>query len=77
MCQNLKQLKPVDLNEVWETEPHHFTPWLTKEENLTLLGKTLGIGLELETQEINVGDFRNLFHSLLEKMPVIRMVADP
>ena len=58
MCQNLKQLTPVDLNEVWETEPNHFTPWLAKEENLTLLGKTLGMELELEAQEINVGDFR-------------------
>ena len=44
MCQNLKQLTPVKLSEVWETEPQHFTPWLAKEENLTLLGKTLGIG---------------------------------
>ena len=58
MCQNLKQLTPVGLDEVWETEPQHFTPWLAQEENLTLLGKTLGIELELEAQEINVGDFR-------------------
>ena len=43
---------------LWETEPQHFTPWLAQEENLTLLGKTLGIELELEAQEINVGDFR-------------------
>lgn len=58
MCQNLKQLTPVDLSEVWETEPQHFTPWLAKEENLTLLGKALGIELELEAQEVNVGGFR-------------------
>ena len=45
MCQNLKQLTPVDLSEIWETEPQHFTPWLAKEENLTLLGKALGIEL--------------------------------
>ena len=58
MCQNLKQLTPVDLSEVWETEPQHFTPWLAQEENLTLLGETLGIDLELEAQEVNVGGFR-------------------
>ena len=58
MCQNLKELTPVELSEVWETEPQHFTPWLAKEENLTLLGKTLGMELELEAQEINVGGFR-------------------
>ena len=51
-------INACDLNEVWETEPNHFTPWLAKEENLTLLGKNLGMELELEAQEINVGDFR-------------------
>ena len=58
MCQNLKQLTLVDLNKVWKTEPHHFTPWLAKEENLTLLGEALGMELELDAQEINVGGFR-------------------
>ena len=58
MCQNLKQLTPVNLSEVWETEPQHFTPWLAQEENLTLLGETLGMDLELEAQEKNVGGFR-------------------
>ena len=58
MCQNLKSLTPVDLSTVWETEPQHFTPWLAQEENLTRLGETLGIDLELEAQEINIGGFR-------------------
>ena len=58
MYQDLKQLTPVDLSEVWETEPQHFTPWLAKEENLTLLGETLRIDLELEAQEVNIGGFR-------------------
>ena len=55
---DLKTLTPVKLSEVWDTEPHHFTPWLAQEENLTRLGETLGIDLELEAQEINVGGFR-------------------
>ena len=58
MPENLKQLTPVDLSEVWETESQHFTPWLAKEENLMLLGETLGMELEFEAQEKNVGDFR-------------------
>ena len=58
MDQNLKQLTPVDISKVWETEPQHFTPWLAREENLTLLGNTLGMELELEAQEVNIGDFR-------------------
>ena len=58
MSENLKQLTPVELSDVWETEPQHFTPWLAQEENLERLGKTLQIELELEAQEINVGGFR-------------------
>ena len=58
MPENLRQLTPVNLSEVWETEPQHFTPWLAQEENLTRLGETLRIDLELEAQEINIGGFR-------------------
>ena len=58
MPENLKRLTPVDLREVWETEAQHFTPWLAQEENLTLLGETLDMELELEAQEVNIGDFR-------------------
>lgn len=58
MSENLKQLTPVDISEVWETEPQHFTPWLAREENLTLLGNTLGMELQLEAQEIDIGGFR-------------------
>ncbi len=58
MPENLKQLTPVDISEVWETEPQHFTPWLAQAENLTLLGNTLGMELQLEAQEFPVGGFR-------------------
>lgn len=39
-------------------QEQHFTPWLAQEENLTLLGKALGIELELEAQEVEIGGFR-------------------
>ena len=58
MDQDLKQLTPVELSKVWETEPQHFTPWLAREENLTLLGNTLGIELELVEQERSIGAFQ-------------------
>lgn len=58
MSESLRQLTPVEISEVWETEPQHFTSWLAQEGNLERLGKTLGIELELEAQEINVGGFR-------------------
>lgn len=52
------RLERVDLREVWLREDTDFTPWLGSQENLELLGDTLGIELELEAQEKNVGPFR-------------------
>ncbi|MDE0009520.1 MAG: DUF4268 domain-containing protein [Candidatus Poribacteria bacterium] len=54
----LGRLQPVELREIWADEAADFTPWLAREENLALLGETLGMELELEAQEINVGDFQ-------------------
>ena len=54
----LDRLQPVELRDIWQDEAVDFTPWLAKEENLALLSDTLGLELELEAQEINVGDFR-------------------
>lgn len=58
MPEKLSRLEEVELREVWPDEAQDFTPWLAEEENLTLLGKTLDMELELEAQEIYVGDFR-------------------
>lgn len=58
MSKALSRLEKVELREIWPDEAQHFTPWLAKEENLALLGDTLGLELELEAQEIYVGDFR-------------------
>jgi len=55
---NLGRLQKVDLREVWTSESSGFTPWLAQEENLKLLGETIGIELELEAQEKEVGPFR-------------------
>ena len=55
---DLRTLTPVELSEVWINEPEYFTPWLAQAENLTLLGQALGMELELDAQEIDVGRFR-------------------
>lgn len=55
---NLGRLEKVDLREIWTSEAMHFTPWLAKEENLKLLGDAIGLELELEAQEKDVGPFR-------------------
>jgi hypothetical protein len=54
----LGKLEKVDLRNVWTSESEHFTPWLARPENLTLLGDAIGIELELEAQEKTVGPFR-------------------
>ena len=56
--QPLGKLTRVDLRDIWTREADDFTPWLAREENLGILGETLGIDLELEAQEKAVGPFR-------------------
>jgi hypothetical protein len=55
---SLGRLEKVSLREAWLSESSDFTPWLAKEENLKLLGDTIGIQLELESKEKEVGPFR-------------------
>ena len=54
----LGRLEKVELREAWTSEAGHFTPWLAQEDNLRLLGEAIGIELELEAQEKDVGPFR-------------------
>ena len=58
MNRNLGRLERVDIREIWAHEALDFTPWLAKEENLKLLGDTIGIELELVAVEVAVGPFR-------------------
>lgn len=50
--------KEDNIREFWKDEARDFTPWLADEENIDLLGKTIGLELEVEAQEKNVGPFR-------------------
>ncbi len=54
----LGTLQKVELREVWESENTDFTPWLAREENIEILGQKIGLDLEVEAQEKNVGKFR-------------------
>ena len=54
---DLGKLVKVDLRKVWSDEAGVFTPWLAQEENIKLLGDTIGIELEVEAQEKPVGPF--------------------
>ncbi len=53
----LGRIESVELREAWPDEARNFTPWLAEEENLELLGSVLGLQLELETVEKQVGPF--------------------
>ena len=52
----LGQLESVDPRLAWGNEARGFTPWLS--EHLDLLSRAIGIPLELEAVEKNVGAFR-------------------
>ena len=54
----LGRLTPVELRDIWSSEASDFTPWLAREENLSILGEVLGVELDLEAQERAVGPFR-------------------
>ena len=58
MVKTLGRLERVELRHIWETEDRDFTPWLAREEHLQILGDTIGLELELEAQEKDVGPFR-------------------
>ena len=53
--QELATIERVDLREIWPNEATDFTPWLA--ENLSNLGKALGLDLELQSQEAAVGGY--------------------
>lgn len=48
----------VDLRKIWEDEAGDFTPWLAREENITLLGDTIGLEIEAEEEEKSVGNYQ-------------------
>ena len=45
----------LDVKKEWKHEALHFTPWLAK--NLDKLGKAIGVELECDQTEVQVGPF--------------------
>ena len=46
-----------DLRKIWPNEARDFTVWLAQDENLAMLGETVGIDIDLEERESPVGSF--------------------
>jgi ribosomal protein L13 len=53
----LGKVENVELREIWPDEARDFTPWLSTQDGLELLGTTIGDELELVEREANVGPF--------------------
>ncbi len=53
----LGRLERLDLRTYWKREATEFTPWLGREENIQLLSETIGMELEVQSQEESVGPF--------------------
>lgn len=53
----LGRLELVPLRTAWPSEAQNFTPWLAEDTNLAHLGEALGLQLELEAVEKQVGPF--------------------
>ena len=58
IAMKLGRLEKVELRNFWKKEDRDFTPWLAQEENIQLLSETIGIELEVQSQEEGVGPFR-------------------
>ena len=54
---NLDKLERRELQDVWPHEALDFTPWLSEDANLRMLGDAIGIELELIETESSVGSF--------------------
>jgi len=53
----LGKLENVELRDYWKDEAKEFTPWLAEDDNINLLGETIGMELEVQEQEAKVGTF--------------------
>ena len=54
---NVGKLERVELREIWKHEEYDFSSWLAQEDNLTLLGDTVGLDICLIERESSVGGY--------------------
>lgn len=55
---NLSKLEEIkDLRTVWPNEAMDFTPWLSQDDNISLLADAIGLDITVDETESSVGDF--------------------
>lgn len=55
---NLSRLEEIkDLRTVWSHEAMEFTPWLSQDDNISLLADAIGLDITVDETESSVGDF--------------------
>ena len=55
---SLSKLEEIrDLRTVWPHEALDFTPWLSQDDNISLLADAIGIDITVDETESSVGDF--------------------
>ena len=55
---NLSKLEEIkDLRMVWPHEALDFTPWLSQDDNISILADAIGIDITVDETESSVGDF--------------------
>lgn len=54
----LGKLSEVDIRDLWKHEQYDFSEWLSKEENIEILGDEIGLTLTDIDKEVFVGSYR-------------------
>jgi hypothetical protein len=54
---SIGKLERVELREIWKHEEYDFSTWLAQEDNLALLGDTVGLDICLLERESSVGGY--------------------
>ena len=58
MKPQIDTLLKVSIREAWPSEPAHFTPWLSEENNIDQIGNLIGRELEVISSEHSVGSYK-------------------
>ena len=54
----LGKIQKLDIRAQWANEEYDFTPWLAKEENISILSDEINLDLEVVDTEVFIGSFK-------------------